>query len=583
MGGDRERRRGAEWEAMGAQAPSWAASILRMLLLGRGCVAWDAETKANMRENVRSMFHHGYDSYMRFAFPHDELKPLSRSYTDSLVELGNAQHPTRTNYSGVALTLIDALDTLAVLGNASEFAWGVEWVQEHVSFDLDIDVSVFETNIRLLGGLLSAHMIAAGETRGAEHLRIATYNGQLLSLAKDLGGRLMGAFSGGCTKLPAAFVNLRGRPTRRQTLEQCTAGVGTLLLEFGVLSRLTGESRFEEAALCALRLLWSKRSKLDLLGNTLDVSSGAWRNPAAGIGAGVDSFYEYALKSYLVFGRLELWEVWNTSYVAAIKHLRHGPWYAEINMHKGKQAGASPRFDSLQAFWPSLQVLVGDLQQAAETHGAFHSLWKRFDALPERYDVLKQESAGGAWAGRYPLRPELAESAYALYRATANSRYLAMGAQMVQSLNSFARTDGGFAALQEVAHKEGGAPTQEDHMPSFFLAETLKYLYLLFDEDNWMHRQGTAIVFTTEGHLIPLSARFSSPAALTSETHLDKLAVLPMRELIASAGLSSHDCIEKGQLKARTRDAIALLRQQQIAELDEPFDDLGRLPMCRRY
>ena len=123
-----------------------------------------------MREKVREMFTHAYDGYMRYAFPHDELKPLSRTWTDSLVELGNAQHVTRAGYTGVALTLIDSLDTLAVLGNATEFARGVRWVGAHVSFDQDIDVHVFETTIRLLGGLLSAHLLAAGQCRGAEHM-----------------------------------------------------------------------------------------------------------------------------------------------------------------------------------------------------------------------------------------------------------------------------------------------------------------------------------------------------------------------------------------------------------------------------
>ena len=123
-----------------------------------------------MRETVREMFTHAYDGYMRYAFPHDELKPLSRTWTDSLVELGNAQHVTRAGYTGVALTLIDSLDTLAVLGNATEFARGVRWVGAHVSFDQDIDVHVFETTIRLLGGLLSAHLLAAGQCRGAEHM-----------------------------------------------------------------------------------------------------------------------------------------------------------------------------------------------------------------------------------------------------------------------------------------------------------------------------------------------------------------------------------------------------------------------------
>ena len=80
-----------------------------------------------------------YGGYMTHAFPHDELRPISRSHTDSLVELG-ADSPTRSGYHGVALTLIDSLDTLAVLGNASEFAWAVRWVSENVSFDLDVEV-----------------------------------------------------------------------------------------------------------------------------------------------------------------------------------------------------------------------------------------------------------------------------------------------------------------------------------------------------------------------------------------------------------------------------------------------------------
>ena len=211
-----------------------------------------------------------YGGYKEYAFPHDELRPISRTHTDSLVELGAAS-PTRAGYSGVALTLIDSLDTLAVLGNASEFAWAVRWVGENVSFDLDVEVrarcacqrrscttrqhkraptlvarvaacararqvSLFETNIRVLGGLLSAHVLAGGRQPGAEHLKVAGYRGELLRLAVDVGERLLSAFDG-CTKLPRAFVSLRGGPARHNAKrEQCTAGVGTLLLEFGTLS-----------------------------------------------------------------------------------------------------------------------------------------------------------------------------------------------------------------------------------------------------------------------------------------------------------------------------------------------------------
>jgi hypothetical protein len=70
--------------------------------------------------SVKRMFYHGYDSYMKYAFPHDELRPISKTYTDSLGELGNLnkEHLSET-YSGVALTLIDSMSTLAVLGNVS--------------------------------------------------------------------------------------------------------------------------------------------------------------------------------------------------------------------------------------------------------------------------------------------------------------------------------------------------------------------------------------------------------------------------------------------------------------------------------
>lgn len=112
----------------------WMVCVLLLQSCGR-VAGFPASERVRLREKVREMFYHAYGGYMTHAFPHDELRPLSRSYTDSLIELGNAVRPTREGYAGVALTLIDSLDTLAVLGNASEFAWGVRWVGQHVTFD----------------------------------------------------------------------------------------------------------------------------------------------------------------------------------------------------------------------------------------------------------------------------------------------------------------------------------------------------------------------------------------------------------------------------------------------------------------
>jgi len=534
---------------------------LLALLAPRPFLASEPEAEASMplarrlelRETVREMFYHTYGAYMKHAFPHDELRPLSASWTDSLVELGNAVKPTREHYHGVALTLIDSLDTLAVLGNVSEFHWAVRWVGAHVTFDQDADVSLFETNIRVLGGLLSAHMLAAGESVGAAHLALPGYDGELLRLAVDLGDRLLSAFDGGCHMLPRSFVNLRGGLPRHNALqEQCTAGVGTLLLEFGILSRLSADARYEQAALCALRLLWSKRSSLNLLGNTLDVRSGSWRNPSAGIGAGIDSFYEYSLKSFLVFGRPELFSIWNASYQAAQKHLRVGPWYLEANMNTGGTAGLT--FDALQAFWPAMQVLAGDVDAAAATQTAFHSLWSKFRVLPERFDVHR--NAVHASMAYYPLRPELSESTYALYRATGSAKYLAMGEEMVHSLNAVARNANGFAGIKSVIGLE-----QEDHTPSYFLAETLKYLYLLFDEDNFLNVHSSSYIFTTEGHLIPLSDKFAF--AVPSPRQLDQYSVAKLKDLIEAAGLAHSDCLEKADLKDRARQAAEVIRTRE--------------------
>eukprot|EP00954_Amorphochlora_amoebiformis_P007457 578826-Amorphochlora_amoeboformis.AAC.1 len=155
-----------------------------------------------MRERVREMFYHGYNNYLEFAFPHDELKPISGTHTDSLAELGNAKRRKDSTYQGVAMTLIDSLDTLAVLGNKgmgsrverwmgapgagcgglwwseTEFARAVTWVVENISFDQDVRVNLFEANIRLLGGLLSAHNLAGDKDLDL----MPDYDGELLEL-----------------------------------------------------------------------------------------------------------------------------------------------------------------------------------------------------------------------------------------------------------------------------------------------------------------------------------------------------------------------------------------------------------------
>lgn len=167
-----------------------------------------------------------------------------------------------------------------------------------------------------------------------------------------------------------------------ETTETSTSGCGSLILEMGTLSRLTGDPRFETAALRALRKLWSMRSSLNLLGTTLDVATGNWIEYSSGIGAGVDSFYEYLMKAYVLFGRDEFWKMFQSAYIAVQKYFRHGPWYHEADMRTGK--ATYWQLTSLQAFWPGLQVQVGDIDAANSSHREFFKVWKQYGVLPER-------------------------------------------------------------------------------------------------------------------------------------------------------------------------------------------------------
>ncbi|XP_047951788.1 alpha-mannosidase I MNS4 isoform X2 [Salvia hispanica] len=412
------------------------------------------EEAKHLRDEVREMFYHAFGGYMKHAFPHDELKPLSCGGEDTL--------------GGYALTLIDSLDTLALLGDRENFSASVEWIGKNLRFDINKTVSVFETTIRILGGLLSAHLIASDYNTG---MRIPSYEDELLHLAEDLARRMLPAFDTP-TGIPFGSVNLMHGVDENESKITSTAGGGTLTLEFGMLSRLTNDPIFEEVTKNAVLGLWARRSRINLVGAHIDVFSGEWTQKDAGIGTSIDSFYEYLLKAYILFGDEEYLFIFQEAYRAAMLYLHNDPWYVEVNMNSA--ALVWPLFNSLQAFWPGLQVLAGDIEPAIKTHAAFFSVWKRYGFTPEGFNLATFKVQQGQKS--YPLRPELIESTYWLYKATRNPRFLDAGRDMLASLQYAARCTCGYCHISDVEFHQ-----QEDHMESFFLAETVKYLWLLFD------------------------------------------------------------------------------------------------------
>ncbi|KAG5644060.1 hypothetical protein DXG03_009150 [Asterophora parasitica] len=464
---------------------------------GRG---WTLQRKLAAREKTRELWYHGYDHYMTYAFPMDELTPLSCSGQGP--DWGNPKNIASNDVAGnFSLTLIDVIDTLVVLDDREGFELAVKNIINWVSFDVNTKPQVFETTIRVLGGLLSGHQFAS-QTGQTFHL--PWYRGELLDMAHDLGKRLLPAFATP-TGLPYARINLRHGIMKGETVETCTAGAGSLILEFATLSRLTGDDRFEKAAHKAFFALWNRKSDIGLVGNTINTFTGAWTSPViTGIGAGIDSFYEYALKWYILSGDIEFLDVWEEAYAAIMRYSRaaDGFWYRTVNMNSGDVAYFT--VDSLSAFWPGLQVLAGDVQSAIRLHLIYWNLWREHSGLPEVYDTNYKK----ATSHQYPLRPEFIESTWYLYRATRDPFYLDVGERVLFDLITRSKVDCGLAGIQDLRTNK-----RDDRMESFALSETLKYLYLLFDEENALNSDDSNYVFTTEGHILSLDKKNLKPVS----------------------------------------------------------------------
>lgn len=450
------------------------------------------------------------------------------------------------------------------------------------------------TAVISIGGLLSAHLFAVGElpidgysppekeaafasawdkstVSNFDHGIIwgndFVYDGQLLRLAVDMANRLIPAFYTE-TGLPYPRVNLRhGIPfyenspynsqqrkdsdrkskhsylaSSAEVTETCSAGAGSLVLEFTVLSRLTGDGRYEELAKRAFWAVWAHRSEIGLIGFGIDVETGKWVGQYAGvsngyikpwqaeanirqIGAGIDSFFEYAFKSHVLLAEGERppfdsnspWaklddyypplnaeqhssasflRVWEDSHTSINRHLYRGEGYQHPHLIVGDViTGATRAFwiDSLSAYYPGLLALDGKVDEAIQIHLLTTAIWTRFSGLPERWNVATGDiDSGLTWYGG---RPEFIESTYYIYRATQDPWYLHVGEMVLRDLKRRCWTKCGWAGLRNVQTGE-----MIDRMESFFLGETAKYMFLLFTPGHPLNKIDAPWVFSTEGH-----------------------------------------------------------------------------------
>ena len=644
----------------------------------------------SLRATVREAFDKAYGAYMKYAFPHDELRPVTCDGVNTIL--------------GSKLTLIDGLDMLYVMGDHEEFVRQVERIA--ISFDKNRAVNLFETNIRVLGGLLSAHAIieaqqlaarAASDNvearQRAERWVPQDYDGKLLTLAENLASRLMPAFDTP-TGIPYGSINLRSGVAHNESLITSTAAGGTLLLEFGVLSRLTGNDTYEKAAERSMRSLWRYRSSIDLVGAHINIVDGTWTQRDAGVGSGIDSFYEYLIKAYLLFGDVEwLYTFWK-AYGAIERHIRKSDWYVEAHMQSATVVW--PIFQSLMAFWPGLQTLIGDSKKAMRTMRNYMSVWRNFGSVPEGFNIQAVRPHPGQES--YPLRPEMAESLYYLYKATHDDELIQYGRDILVGILERTQTECGFATIRNVnldtdmvnnkafvdffvereesksSHASNSHPRDNDddgkvsrkyvrrknrgalssldvddydyglanNMESFFISETLKYLFLLFDEavdvqynvtstaseSNIVHGNSNGqrtipgtndisarhsispastrnslyeFIFTTEGHLFPMYEKLASLDGDEASIDMDRddddddgIEMLEDDEGV-SGGATGIDVDEeedennrrngKGQFSSwSTLSAFSEQRQRQRADgmIDESDEDLRLMAVLEK-
>jgi len=458
-----------------SKAMAKLTTLLLIFILTAPSALAQQPNKQELAYQVKAEFLHAWNGYKKYAWGHDDLKPLSKTYRDWYAQ-------------PLLMTPVDALDTMIIMGMKDEAAKTRTYISDNLSFDKDISVQNFEITIRLLGGLLSNYQLT-GDKR-------------LLQLAADLGNRLLPVFDSP-TGMPYRFVNLKTGKTSGPVSNP--AETGTLLIEFGTLSKLTGKPVFYDKAKRALAETYRRRSAIGLVGEGINVETGKWTNADSHISGAIDSYYEYLLKCWLLFGDQDCKRMWLDSIGAINKYLADEEprdnlgfpgklpvnelWYGHADMNTGARGATS--YGALDAFFPAILAMSGDLKRASRLQESSFKMWNLQGIEPEEIDyrAMKITSPG------YPLRPEIVESTYYLYHYTKDPKYLRMGQMLWRDFVKHCRTDEGYAALKSVITKE-----KADSMQSFLFAETFKYFYLLFSPPRTLNFSN--IIFNTEAHPI---------------------------------------------------------------------------------
>ncbi len=444
------------------------------------------------RESIKDGMTHAWKAYKQYAWGRDELMPQSLRGQD--------------NWGGMGVTLVDSLDTLWVMGLRTEFNEALNWVKSSLSFDRAGTVSVFETTIRELGGLLSAYDLSKDNV--------------FLNKAVELGNLLMPAFSTP-SGIPKGMVNFKTHAASGgwSGNSAILSELGTLQLEFRYLSYATKDKKYEAAAMKPLQVMRTKSPKYGLYPIKVSVSDGGFTDSQVTFGALGDSFYEYLLKVWLQGNRQEKWlrDMYDRAMDGVMSKLLQtsaGTGLAFLGDYNGYSV--KRKMDHLVCFMPGALALGAYTNpEGVDSERSKRDLSVAKALMYTCYQMYKRQATGispeyvefpangdmqvGSTAPFYILRPETAESLFILNQLTKDPVYRDWGWEIYSNINRHCRTAHAYGAHPNV-NSVNARP--DDRMESFFLAETMKYLYLLQDPDNTIDILNHYVI-NTEAH--PLS------------------------------------------------------------------------------
>ncbi|ORY13730.1 glycoside hydrolase [Clohesyomyces aquaticus] len=480
------------------------------------------------REEVKRVFKKAWASYRKYAWMKDALKPLSGEYVDQ--------------FSGWAATLVDSLDTLWMMGMRDEFYEAVEAVAKiDFGFSTSGTVNMFETCIRYLGGLIAAYDLSGHEA--------------LKEKAIEVGDLLYAGFNTE-NGMPVDFIAWDTAKSGSGLYVEETvvsASPGTITLEFSRLSQITGDSKYYAAVSHVMDTFYEHQNETMLPGMWPMFVSMRRKDVVSGyqfsIGGNADSMYEYLPKAHALLGSTSpstmKYEIMSRTFMnTAMENLFFRPMLPGnedilisgncdvVDMEGTPTPRLDPESEHLSCFIGGLFALGGRLFENEEylqtgaklARGCVYA-YKAFPTgiMPERYNmVLCPDNKQCKWSdtrwaterdkrkewkdhlplgfttakdARYILRPEAIESVFVLWRITGKEEFREAAWDMFQAVANATDTRFANAAIKDVS-KVGSE--QEDYMESFWMAETLKYFYLVFADPALISLDD--FVLNTEAH-----------------------------------------------------------------------------------